>query len=713
MADEKTVAPEIKRKASRLLFLTVSLLVWSLILIIRLVQVQVVDHAEYEHMAKRQYERRVKVEAERGTIYDRNKNKLVVNLINYSFAADPHMMAERHKPILSAQMARLFQKPNVDYQAKLQKNTSFVWLERRVPQSLADRVPDSIRGLIRLQSLRRQYPYSAAAGQLLGFTDIDQKGLSGIEQSLDDELAGRDGWAILQADALGRLHPSPDYPHEDPIHGNHVTLTIDAYYQSVAYTELTKTVDEYRADDGMVIIMNPRTGEILAMAYAPGFDPAFPEKASPAVFRNRAITDMYEPGSTFKAITAAAALEEGVVQPDELLNCENGVLTIYGHRIHDSKKHGTLSFAQVVSKSSNIGTIKVAQRLGPDRLFQYVRAFGFGTETGVDLEGEIPGDLKFPTDWSGLSLPMISIGQEVGVTALQLANAYGAIANGGTLMRPYIVRTVESPDGTILLQNEPRVIRTVASRAAMTKVASMLEGVVETGTGRRASIEGVHMAGKTGTAQKIENGKYATDKFTASFVGFFPANQPQLVFLVIVNNPRKSIWGEVSAAVTARSIVEKIINSGDDYARQIHRAMAAAEPQESPIQDIPNLAYLTVEAATNVLHKLAIDFDVVGEGDMVVGQEWTGDAGQRRVILRTTTSLQESEMGEANLSKDKQSRRVPDVRGLSVRMAINKMHAEGLDVKVRGSGFVMNQLPAPGSRLPEGTACVLHCRTSL
>lgn len=713
MNKQSPIPPELRRKILRLRFFTIVLLLWAVAIVVRLFTVQLIDHASYEQMAKRQYERRVTIEAERGTLYDRNMNKLVVNLMNTSFAADPSLMSSDDKKTVAVQFASFFDRTKTDYQKLLDKKSAFVWLERKVGPSIADNINDSIKGLIKLQSLRRQYPYGPAAAQLIGFTDVDQKGLSGLERDVDAELAGRHGWAILQADALGRLSPSPEYPHEDPVQGNHVVLTIDAHYQSLAYNEISRTIEDYGADDGMVIIMSPHSGEVLAMAHAPSFDPAAPEKAAPSLFRNRAITDMYEPGSTFKAFTAVAAMEEGLVTPQELINCENGMIKIHGHKIHDTKKHGLLTFTQVVEKSSNIGTIKIAQRLGPDRLFQYVRAFGFGTETGVDLDGETAGKLAFPTDWSGLSLPMISIGQEIGVTALQLANAYCAIANGGTLMRPYVIKSVLSPDGTLLRQTEPRAIRTVASRETMSKIARMLYDVVESGTGKRAAIRGVKMAGKTGTAQKIEKGKYSSDKFTASFVGFFPADQPQLVFLVIVNNPRKSIWGEASAATTARAIVEKIINSNDDVARRIHRVLAEGENEHPPANDVPNLVYMSVDAARAVLDKLNMTYDVIGSGDWVASQEWSGDAGKRHVRLITSTQILADEIGEPNLSRDHSSRMVPDVRGLSIRTAINKLHSEGIDVKVKGSGFVINQFPAPGARLPSGAVCVIQCRTSL
>lgn len=708
----------IKKRVTRLRTVAITFLILVVGLVIRLFTVQLVDTDQYQLLAKRQYERRVTLYAERGIVYDRNMNKIAVNLINYSFAADPSFMKEADKDKVAANFSAVFKKPKSEYRKLLSKPTAFVWLERRVSEMTAHQINDSIRGLIKLQSLRRHYPYGKAASAMLGFTNIDNHGASGIELDQQDFLGGQNGWAILQSDAIGRLRPNPDYPHQDPVNGRNIQLTIDMNYQTIAYQELEKTVTDYDADDGMVLIMSPNTGEILAMVNYPGFDPNTSEKYNSAeLFRNRAITDLYEPGSTFKAFSAVAALEEKIRKPDDRINCENGQIKIYDRIIHDSKKHGNLSFIEVVQKSSNIGIIKTTQLLGEEKLYQYIRAFGFGNETGIDIEGEIRGELKHPAAWSGLSLPMISIGQEVGVTALQMANAYSAIANGGNLFKPFVIKSVIDPkDDDKTSRTDPQLIRTIASKETMTQVGAMLREAVLGGTGRRAQIKGVEVAGKTGTAQKIEQGSktYSKDKYTASFAGFFPVRNPQLVFLVIVNNPRKSIWGEASAATTARSIVEKIINSSDAFAKSINRVMAELE-QDSTIEKnglTPDVKYLNVETAVSILDKLEMPYRLIGKGDMVADQVWDFDGGKKMLLLKTGSQVSVSETQSADEFTGP-AKRVPDVRGMSVRMAMNKLYEAGIDVKIKGNGFVIAQYPKAGKVVKNGERCVIQCRPNL
>ncbi len=703
--------PFLRKKIVRLRTVTLGFVLLCAVVVGRLFVVQWIDRSDYQLLARRQYERQVTLDAERGTIYDRNMNKIAVNLINYSFAADPSFMEEADKDRVAENFARVFHKPQSEYRKLLARKNAFVWLERKVPDMLADKIRHDVKGLIRLQSLRRYYPYGKAAAALLGFTNIDNVGVSGLEMQFQSELGGENGWAILQADALGRLQPSPDYPHKDPVNGRDAVLTIDIHYQTVALQELEKAVREYEADEGMAVILAPRTGEVLAMANYPAFDPNAPEKANPALFRNRVITDLYEPGSTFKAFSAVAALEEKVRDPDERIFCENGQIKLFNHIIHDSKKHGTLSFTQVVQKSSNIGIIKTALELGSDRLYQYVRAFGFGNETGVELDGEVKGMLKHPTQWSGLTLPMISIGQEIGVTALQLANAYGAIANGGRLNRPYVLQCFTDKSGRRYEEKGPQAVRTVASRETMTTVSTMLKEAVEGGTGRRVQIKGVEIAGKTGTAQKVEQGSrsYSREHFNASFVGFFPVRDPQLVFLVIISNPRRSIWGEASAAVTARQILEQILNAPDDVARAINRILAEEAMEKDLRKDDagPDVRYLSVDAAVNILERLQVEYRVSGKGDMITNQQWTWDEKTQQRVLFLATGPRKS--GPSDEAKPGYIR-LPDVRGLSLRMAMNRLHESGIGVKIKGSGYVVAQYPRPGSSMRIGDPCLLQCR---
>lgn len=706
----------VKTRVERLRILAFGLVAFALIIVGRLFFVQVANIGDYEAMAKRQYERRAVLEAERGVIYDRNMQKIAVNLINYSFAADPSFMNEQDKARVAENFSRVFGKPKNEYLKRLNKPGAFVWLERRVNDQVAEKVNDSVKGLIKLQSLRRHYPFGKAGAALLGMTNIDNEGSAGIELDQQATLGGKDGWAILQADALGRLYPNPDYPHEDPVNGKDVVLTVDMNYQMAAYQVLEKTVKDYNADNATAVLLSPQTGEILAIVNYPGLDPNAPETFDAELLRNRAITDLYEPGSAFKAFSAVAALEEKVRNPEDRINCEWGKMTLYGHVIHDTKKHGTISFTEVVQKSSNIGIIKTTDLIGSEKLYQYVRAFGFGNETGVDLEGETRGLLSHPSTWSGLSRPMISIGQEIGVTPLQMVTAYSAIANGGTLYKPYIIKGVHDPLERTQTEHETQLIRTVASQETMQRVSRMLKEVVEGGTGHRAAIKGIEVAGKTGTAQKIDvnTGRYAPNSYVASFAGFFPVQNPQVAFIVTVDNPRRSIWGEASAANAARQILEKIINSSDDFAKHVNRVLADLD-QDTTAGDAamtaPDVKYLNIAAAKNVLDRMNLEFRIAGTGDMVTAQEWTYDPKLKQNILLLTTgnavTVSESD------TLDFRKKRIPDVRGLSMRMAMNKLYESGIDVKIKGNGYVIAQYPRAGAVAKNGESVIIQCKPNL
>ncbi len=707
--DTDRIHPAVAKRITRLRTLALFLVIWTVLLTIKLFSIQVIAGDEYAAMAKRQYERRVTLDAERGVIYDRNMNKIAVNLINYSFAADPSYMPESEKDKVAENFARVFKKSRSEYRKLLSKPGAFIWLEKRIGEADASKINDSVKGLIKMQALRRNYPYGKALASVLGMTNIDNRGSAGIELDQEETLGGKNGWAILQSDAKGRLSPNPDYPHQSSKNGKDVILTIDANYQSMAYQVLEKSVKEYDAENALAIIMNPQTGELLAMVNFPGFDPNDVKAFDPDLARNRAISDLFEPGSTFKAFSAVAALEEKLREPEDKIFCENGKMKIYGQTIHDSRKHGMMTFSEVVQKSSNIGIIKTTEKVGSEKMYQYVRAFGFGNETGIDMDGETRGELAHPSSWSGLSLPMISIGQEIGVTALQMACAYSAIANGGTLYKPYIIRAITDSNGT-LSEKDAESVRTVASRETMTRAGKMLREVVEIGTGHRVKIEGIEIAGKTGTAQRIDTktGKYSKDSFIASFAGFFPVQNPQLTFLVIFDRPRKSIWGEASAAVAARQIIEKIINSSDDFAKGINRVMAQIDHDTTAGSDIPDVQYLTAEAAQSILQKSGIPFKWNGAGDMVVGQQMAYDGAlkQNIVYLKRGNSMSSD-------TADTPGKRIPDVRGLSARMAMNKLYEAGVEVKIKGSGYVVSQMPQAGSILKNGAVCLIQCRPDM
>ncbi len=389
---------------------------------------------------------------------------------------------------------------------------------------------------------------------------LDDRGLEGVEHLYDDLLGGKPQFVVAQQDALGRLvfrqeEPEPKAPIFD------VHLTIDEVLQYTAERELARAVERSGAKAGTVVILDPANGEVLALANQPTFDPNHFRAASSAAKRNRAAADYLEPGSVFKVILAAGALEEGVVHPTDEFHGEYGAIEVSGRTIRDHEKYGWLSVRQILAQSSNVGAIKIGQKLGKSLYYHYISAFGFGSLTGVDLPGETPGLIRRPKGWSALSLPVLSLGQEVSVTPVQFATAFAAVANGGTLLRPHVVRSLRAQGGTIVRQIEPVVVRRVISEPTARTLLEMLTSTVESGTGREAAVPGYSVAGKTGTAQKVDpgTGRYSHRKIVASFVGAIPAEAPRLVILVMIDEPERLRWGGSIAAPTFREIARDAV----------------------------------------------------------------------------------------------------------------------------------------------------------
>jgi cell division protein FtsI (penicillin-binding protein 3) len=418
---------------------------------------------------------------------------------------------------------------------------------------------------IRLES-RRFYPKKALAGPVLGFTGVDNEGLEGLELTYDKTLRGVDGWVLAEKDAMGRtVFPGgPGFQYKLPKPGRDIVLTIDEVIQHIAEKELDAALAGARAKGGVCIVMDPQTGEVLALSVRTAgnrqaFNPNEPQRYKPAEWRNRAVTDAFEPGSIFKPFLAAAALEERVAHPLERIDCSAGRIQLADRVISDAHKNGVLTFTDVIAESSNVGTIKVALRLGKERFAKYLNAFGFGSKTGVDFPGEISGQLKDYRLWSGVSLGSIAIGQEIGVTPMQMAAAYCALANGGTLMKPYIVSEIIGRAGGEGRKFRPQPVRRAITGETCAKVNKMMQKVVETGTGRKARPVGYTAAGKTGTAQKIDpkTGAYSKKDYVSSFAGFVPANAPKLVIIVMIDTPEGAIYGGSVAAPVFKAVAEQ------------------------------------------------------------------------------------------------------------------------------------------------------------
>jgi cell division protein FtsI (penicillin-binding protein 3) len=550
---------------------------------------------------------------------------------------------------------------------KLKEEKPFVWLERGVTaEQRAAIEKHNLGGVDFLKEAKRFYPQREVGAQVIGFAGLDSQGLEGIELGYDEFLKGEPGYILIAKDALGRPI-SPEAPGvRQSQEGCELVLTLDRNIQYIAEKELKKAVQGASAKGGMAVVMNPKTGEILAMAGQPSFDPNRFTTYPAHLLKNRNITDAFEPGSTFKAFLLAAALEEGVTSPKDVFFCENGTYSVGGRVIHDTHKYGWLSLSEIIKVSSNIGASKVGKKLGRGKYHHYLKSFGFGSKTGIDLPGEISGFLPGPQHWSEVGLANISFGQGVSLTALQLTNALSAIANGGALMRPYVVKAVLDHEGTVLKENRPKVIRQVISPETARTVGAILKTVTEEGgSGKAAGVPGYEVAGKTGTAQKaLPNGKGYSDKRIGSFFGFAPAGNPQAVIAVIIDEPEGIRYGGVVAAPAFKAIAEQILPYlgsypkgttyllADSKGKAIPVPVAESRPSDPPAQAqrgdlsegpgvMPDFAGKSIRQVLQTAQRLGLELKYVGSGKAVAQIPPPGQVlqGEMRGMVRFQPSL--------------------------------------------------------------------------
>ncbi len=514
---------------------------------------QIRQHKGLTEKANRQHLRVISIPGKRGTISDRNGRELAVSLEVSSVFAQPFQI-ERPEEI-ARKLSPVLKIPASEISRKLRLDKSFVWVQRKVEPAQAEAISAmALPGIYLLPESKRYYPKQEMAAHLLGFVGMDDKGLEGIEFQYEEFLGG--GFINMAGyqDALGRFIYKAENGNSGQ--GYNLELTIDEVIQYIAEKELQAAIQKSRALGGSIIVMDPKTGEILAMANWPTFNPNRFSRYLSSIRRNGIIEDTYEPGSTFKAFMAAAAIEEGLIHPKDLLFGENGTIQVAGITVNDYKKFGWLTFQQAIEYSSNVGAIKVGLLLGKRRYYDYIRDFGFGSKTGIDLPGEASGKVRRPREWSGLSLPSISIGQELAVTPIQLLSAISAIANGGFLVKPYVVQAIKAPDGEVVKRFSPLILRRVISEETTRTLTGILEGVVENGTGKKAAIEGYRVAGKTGTSQKLDKatGRYSHERVVASFAGYVPAEDPRLAILVVIDEPQLFHWGGSIAAPVFKEV---------------------------------------------------------------------------------------------------------------------------------------------------------------
>ena len=631
---------------------------------VRLAQVQVVQYQKYRQLAQRQYQAKVPLPAARGNLYDRDGSAIASNSVFVSYAADPKVAVEDAR-LIAKQFSKVFGKPPGEYLQKLRSDTRFVWLERIVDVSYQKKIDlKDLSGIVVRYEPKRLY-HDQVAGQLIGSTDLDNKGIAGIESEFDNELRGADGYVVFQRDGLGRARPSVDYPRVEPVNGSDIFLTIDMQMQAIAEQELKKGIELCNADAGIAIILRPRTGEILALAQCPNLDPNNFRNCSPQAQRLRAVTDMFEPGSIFKIVTASSALESGLVTPESPFYAENGTYVVpvvngKTRTITDTHKEGWISFREAIEYSSNIVMAKISNIIGSERLYTMARDYGFGIATNLELPGEVSGVLKKPSEWSATTLNTIAFGYEVGVTPIQIAAAYAAVANGGILMKPYLFLKEQDQTGQVVRSGHSQQIRRVISAASARTMTDFFEGVVEHGTGKSAALPGLKIAGKTGTSKKYNEGHYEKSSYTASFVGFFPSDDPQIVCLVMMDNPRGgSYTGGLTSAPVFRAIAQRLIATSDIF----------APPARSEDTNTKNASLTDTEAGALATR---------------VGKDLPDTAA---------TGV------------------VPDVKGCSLRRAVNLLSMGKFLPVVNGSGTVVSQSPPAGSIARPGMRVILTCQS--
>lgn len=550
---------EPKLSKTRLFFIFSFFLAALFCLLLRLGFIQIFKSSKYLSIAQSQSRVVIEMQPARGKILDRKGRDLALDVrLDSVYAVSREIknkgkVADRIASVIGSDRAELFR--------RLDRDKLFVWLSRKIsPAKSAALKRLKIDGLGYVKESLRVYPKGETACQVVGFTDIDNNGLEGIELQYNSYLKGVPGWRRAQKDAKQRELISKEVEMVPPVDGYNIHLTIDEVIQSITEKELRATCEKYNALGGSVIVLDPKSGDVLAMATYPLYDLNNARRSKADHRRNRAITDLFEPGSVFKIFTLCSILEDKTFSLEEKFDCERGSWRVAGRVLHDHHGSGILSFREVIEKSSNIGTVKGAMRLGAQKLYKSIRAFGFGDRTSIALAGEVAGIVPHPKAWSRSSIINIPIGQGIAVTPMQLSAALGAVANDGVLMKPRILTHIDDADGRLIQKYEPEEVRRVLSKESAIQARTVLEGVVSRGTGKKAAVPGFKAAGKTGTAQKImPGGGYSHDLFVASFVGFVPYDEPKVVICVSIDEPRPVIFGGEVAAPAFSKIASGIL----------------------------------------------------------------------------------------------------------------------------------------------------------
>jgi cell division protein FtsI (penicillin-binding protein 3) len=719
----------------RLYALSGLLCLWLLAICLRLVYLQVFCYGDFEHRAQRQQQRSFDLSPKRGVIYDRAGRELAM-----SIQVDSAFVVPSETPDLANTVSLISRITNDDPRvilADCQAHKTFCWVARKADAEVIDRIRAlNLQGVHFQKEAKRFYPKRELAAQVLGYVGTDDQGLSGLERQFNSQLQGKPGKLMISVDARKRWFASVE---KEPESGNSVVLTLDQNIQYIAEHELERGMEETHAIAGTAIVENPRTGEILALTNRPTFNPNNRKEINNETLKDRAVSDIYEPGSTFKMVTISGGLEEKITSPDEMFDCQMGSIVINGMRIHDSRPHGMLSVADIIAESSDVGAIKVALRLGEDRFYKYIRAFGFGQRTGIELPGETPGMTKPVNRWSKVSMASISMGQEIGISALQLISLISTLANDGVHVPPRIIA------GTIAPQNAPQTIvfqpgegtRVISSLTAA-EMREMLQGVVLHGTARKAILEGYSSAGKTGTAQKLDPAihAYSKTKYVASFAGFAPINDPQIAVVVILD----SAVGLHQGGQVAAPVFQRIMQQSLEYLHVPHDVQLPPNRQVLLARrDVPNasleegspdhlgaaldIADDNTPATLAAVKPSPVSAQVVSaaltarDEDHPAATATTAGANSPAAAIQ---SAPESAMQSATRAGNSLPQKlptsgtvvldveeggipVPSFLGKNLRSVIEAAQDAGLELDAVGSGVAREQSPQPGAHVATGS----------
>ena len=680
--------------AKRLLIVAGVALLWSTAVFGRLAYLQLFLHSDYLARAQRQQQRTIEITPKRGTIFDRNMHPLAMSLqVDSAFAA-PSELGE-NKALAAKLLSGVLGIPRDVLEAKFESGGNFVWVMRKLPPEKAAAVSAlNLKGVYLQKENQRFYPKRELAAHVLGFVDVDEKGSAGIERELDSQIRGESEKIVVMADARQRWFDGGKAKREA---GANVVLTLDEKIQYIAERELLAAIAKTHAMAGTVVVMNPNSGEILAMANWPKFNPNAAADVSGQTWMNRAVSVASEPGSTFKLITLAAAFDQGLTRPDEVFDCENGRVYVAGHRIRDHLPFGLLTVSDILAKSSDVGAIKIALRLGAPKFYDYIRLFGFGSLTGIDLPHESRGILRHLENWQPISIGSISMGQEVGVTPIQLTSAVSAIANGGLLYRPHVVaelrrgeQILATPDDGPLAATEPK--RVIRPETAAT-LRRLMEGVVLTGTGKLAHLDGWTAAGKTGSAQKFDSdvGRYSPTQLIASFTGFAPISNPAITVLVSLDSPVGQHEGGQVAAPVFKRVAEQVL-------------AYLGTPRDVPVNPkLMRAAYKMQSATGGAALEDFTPTDFSSQPDQMPAE--SAATASRSGVAETKAPVVTVAVDEGG------DIAVPDFAGKTMRDVTEMCLRLGFDPALVGSNLALHQVPAAGTKVRRGAKVTVQFGT--